>query len=586
MPRKEYTIAKPVAHALFDGQESFAEVLFPETALAEEESFDFSTFGRYGHLQPHFAKAFYVYGFEKHPATRKAVYDALKRFFEFLDVHNAQGRIIEWPSDLTRDVFDGYRRWLLARQSQAGASVYYNTTRRIVNCLKRVARDQFTTCEFPRFNAGPGSMPRSGLTSAVMERIVAAACEEARCVWEIFQRGQQLVADARKRITFDELMNVPVAACAGDVGLLLLYICEVYGGVVPIGYCNQRNGKYDWRLIEAVAAHGGVNAVSRYLHATAESLAPFLILIGDGTWANADALLHFRRDCMRADEVFPFRVSVLWDKPRARREQRRCFDRRKSGSVPRLIEQVLALTERLVPFARKRDQNALFLARGSRWIGVPANESNESVVNLALQQFVTRHGLRDLDGSPLRLRLSDLRPTAMKRELHRGRDLVSVQRLANHQFLSTTVRYVEDVLSEQSTRVIAAAQESLYDVSPGTLSVVPTGMAEQTGVTCSDPTNGRGGVSAVGQLCPNWLTELLNPNLIIPGDPKYIARLLQVRQQLLNSREYMVPKRFELLYCGFLDAVESALAHFDEPILEQAHELLSGLPPLLRLDVA
>src|ERR1051326_6853906 len=310
MPRKEYTIAKPVAHALFDGQESFAEVLFPETALAEEESFDFSTFGRYGHLQPHFAKAFYVYGFEKHPATRKAVYDALKRFFEFLDVHNAQGRIIEWPSDLTRDVFDGYRRWLLARQSQAGASVYYNTTRRIVNCLKRVARDQFTTCEFPRFNAGPGSMPRSGLTSAVMERIVAAACEEARCVWEIFQRGQQLVADARKRITFDELMNVPVAACAGDVGLLLLYICEVYGGVVPIGYCNQRNGKYDWRLIEAVAAHGGVNAVSRYLHATAGSLAPFLILIGDGTWANAAALLHFRRDCMRADEVFPFRVSV------------------------------------------------------------------------------------------------------------------------------------------------------------------------------------------------------------------------------------------------------------------------------------
>jgi hypothetical protein len=111
-------------------------------------------------------------------------------------------------------------------------------------------------------------------------------------------------------------------------------------------------------------------------------------------------------------------------------------------------------------------------------------------------------------------------------------------------------------------------------------------MAERTGLTCTDPTNGRGPASTVGQLCPNWLAELLNPYLIVPAEPKYVARLLQVRQQLLASQERMLARRFELLYRGFLDVVESALRHFEEPVLEQAREFVPTLPPLLRLDTA
>ena len=99
--------------------------------------------------------------------------------------------------------------------------------------------------------------------------------------------------------------------------------------------------------------------------------------------------------------------------------------------------------------------------------------------------------------------------------------------------------------------------------------------------------NGRGPGATSGQLCPNWLVELLNPFLIVPGEPKYVARLLQARAQVVASQERMLARRFELLYRPFLEAIEDALAHFDDPVmLEQARHLVPTLPPLIRLEIA
>src|SRR5438094_619439 len=152
----------------------------------------------------------------------------------------------------------------------------------------------------------------SGFLVYIAVVVFASASKDIKCVWYTLERGQELLANASRLIDTDQLVSLPVSAYTTDLGLLLLYICEAYGGVVPIGYCNQREGKYDWRLIEGIFAHGGVEAIARYLHATVRTLAPFLILIGDGTWANAEALLQFRRNCLRGDEVFPYRVNVLW----------------------------------------------------------------------------------------------------------------------------------------------------------------------------------------------------------------------------------------------------------------------------------
>jgi len=49
----------------------------------------------------------------------------------------------------------------------------------------------------------------------------------------------------------------------------------------------------------------------------------------------------------------------------------------------------------------------------------------------------------------------------------------------------------------------------------------------------------------------------------------------------------MLARRFELLYRPFLEAIEDALAHFDDPVmLEQAQHLARTLPPLIRLEIA
>jgi hypothetical protein len=139
MPRKDYTIALNELLTERDRHIDAGKVVFPETKAAEERSFDFSVFAGYPALYPHFANAFSANAFDKRTATRKGLYGALRRFFEFLDFQGTQGNPVQQPSDLTRNVFNAYRQWLLARQTKAGAGVHYNATRRVVVTLRQVS---------------------------------------------------------------------------------------------------------------------------------------------------------------------------------------------------------------------------------------------------------------------------------------------------------------------------------------------------------------------------------------------------------------------------------------------------------------
>jgi hypothetical protein len=97
-------------------------------------------------------------------------------------------------------------------------------------------------------------------------------------------------------------------------------------------------------LERAIRDRGGRSEVVHFLHATPETLVPYMIAIAAQTFANPEALRLMRRDCMREHVLLEGRVVVTWTKGRSNRPQRRSFLRDKSFSVPNLIERVLALT--------------------------------------------------------------------------------------------------------------------------------------------------------------------------------------------------------------------------------------------------
>jgi hypothetical protein len=59
---------------------------------------------------------------------------------------------------------------------------------------------------------------------------------------------------------------------------------------------------------------------------------------------------------------------------------------------------------------------------------------------------------------------------------------------------------------------------------------------------------GRGPRGRPGELCPEWLWTLTDPGLVIPNDPRYLARVLQLQSHLRAARHQMRADRFDLIY--------------------------------------
>jgi hypothetical protein len=240
---------------------------------------------------------------------------------------------------------------------------------------------------------------------------------------------------------------------------LLVVIERDYGGVSPLSRDTHP-------LYAAIQRHGGVEAVARHLHATPDTLAPFAILIGAETFANADALGHFRRDCLRPDPIFEGSYLVRWHKGRSSGEQQQRLSGQAPSSVPRLVEQLLALTERLVPHTPADEREYLFLVRlrmGSRQAGLIADYA----LRKAGQRLVARHGLCGPDSRPLQFHLGMLRPTGLTLLYRRRGDLLGVSRAAGHSSLSVTVRYVLDPETALDHDRLMAALGGRYAFPPG-----------------------------------------------------------------------------------------------------------------------
>jgi hypothetical protein len=559
-------------------------VRFDDQPGRPPQVFDFGEFGDFPHLCRHIAGAFNRHCGALRRITRTDQFRSIRHFFVFLREQRAVGTHVAEPSNMRTELLQAYAAWLQRRNLTIRTqATYYGGLVRVLTELRRSRPALFSHLIVPRRQFPGVGLERASrymrkLDGRTMQCLREAAWAEVQSIWAEFSRGQALLTEASQRLDREQRPPNP-----RDLGEFLLVIEREYGGVLP-----RFHHGYDQRLAEIVKRHGGTDTVARYLHTTPETLAPFLILIGAETFANADALRLFRRDCVRPDPLFDGSYLVRWHKARSTGEQQRQLSGSAPSSVPRLVERLLALTERLVPHARPDEQQRLFLCRVRKKPERAGLVGDNALIG-AFRNLIARRDVCGPDGRLLPFHLGMLRPTGLTLLYRQRRDLMGVSRAAGHSSLGVTVRYVLDPETElDNDRLIARRQTDLARVGDG-----PTpdpierreavGLpAHAVGFACADPMDGRSPRARPGELCPEWLWPLTDPGLVIPNDARYLARVLQLQRHLQHARHQMRVDRFKLVYLPLVDLIgDEILPRFtDVHVLQDAELLVDQLAPL------
>jgi len=593
--RKDYRLPPQPAHFFDVAAPESLVVRFLTPAGTPAQPLDLSAYAHRPRLAAEFAFAFRHRLADKSDRTRETVQYNLPWWFRFLDEHDPERERVRSASDIDAALLGAYIAWLGRQPLAVGTrDRTWGTVRQALAWLRRHRPDLVQAeLELP-VNAFPRRIeqarPRTALARAELDAVLSACRAEIEASWADFETGSALLAAK------------PHAAPAGpgkpdlkDLGVLLALLVERYGGFVPNQRRPDRGDTLFWPVLHAVKAHGGWVRVSRFLHATAGTLVPYMIAIAAQTFANPEALRNLRRDCMVEHVMLDGRWLVTWHKGRARRVQRRSFLRDRGLSVPNLIDRVLALTAPLVSHAPVAERDRLFLCSGIgglRRIGL----IDPVRVTTLVRAFAVRHDLRDLGGAPLALTLASFRPTGLAlAHAALGHDVAKTQVLANHASADTTMRYVHRPavragqaagLARLQGRFVAVVRggDGVTAVSGeagvDAASPVDARNATASGFTCADPLAGIAPGQRKGRLCTAWLGCFTCPNAVIPLEADTLARLLVMRDALAEARGRMALDRWGLLYAPKLAILErDVLPRFPAALHSAASGLVGRLPP-------
>ncbi|GBQ81703.1 hypothetical protein AA0311_2679 [Asaia bogorensis NBRC 16594] len=415
------------------------------------------------------------------------------------------------------------------------------------------------------------SQPREALRQTELDAVLAACRKDIEASWADFEKGRMLIAQGENAIVEDVRRgNIDLR----DFGILLAFLAHHHRSLMPRRPVPDAEGNSCWLLAQAIRRHGGNQRISRFLHATAETLIPYMIAIAAQTFANPEALRCFSRDCLSEHVFLDGRVLVTWGKGRSNTVQRRSFLRNRSLSVPNLIDRVMAMTAPLVSHCPPSDREYLFVTAGvlsDRHVRLIPSWT----VTRHVHRFAERHDLRNLEGKPLDLTLASLRATGLTlAHAALGGDVTKTQALANHAVPDQTRHYINQptthadqlaALAHLQGRFVEAVRSGSVDGEErqavhGEGSNFAYGghslNASASGFLCADPLGGIAPGQRKGRLCTAWLACFTCPNAVIPLDADTLARLLRTREALVEARSTMVSDRWMLLYAPKLEILE------------------------------
>lgn len=478
-------------------------------------TFDFSHLNFSRHLAETAARFFSVRYGSRAIETQSIAWRAFNNLADAISDTNGH-RIQRLPKDAIMKLREALlKRDLKPQVAQARIKVCIGLVEWCLRNAPRVVAKGVTTV-VPTVYAGLPTETRPAVPEDIVKRVLAACYQEIEETESMLELGRHLgTLDAQ-----------PGDEQARAVHQFLM----ATGGEIP------GRKKLNHRLIVLVDAAGGLREVTRRVRLTAPQVFPYYLALLAQTGANPMALRKLRRDCVSPHPLVSNLERVVWDKPRAGKEQYVDFPAGKTWSAPNLVRRLAALNRTLVLAADSNDRDYLFLSQGTG--ASTASVLSWAYIHLLLDKFITRHDLPNFD-------LAGFRKNVAKAHHVEAGSLMAAKERLNHAEVSTTARYTP--LSDRAAKhdlTMLAFQGRLVQEARGEQSRwksdfnVKKGEAHETlfGFRCGNPYEGRAPGSVAGNLCLQFQKCATCPGALIPlDDIRVVAKLLASSRHLEST---------------------------------------------------
>ena len=213
---------------------------------------------------------------DKSPGTRLSAFThGVRAWFRFLDEHDPSSALVARMAAVDTGVIRAFIVWLDRRPISKGTRYSaWSSFKQIAAWLQRHRSElvhaglELPFNAFPRKNAE--AKRHDVLSAAELDAVLAAARRDIDASWAAFEVGRDALARTdRKAIAAEkDLARLDLS----DLGVLLAVLHDRHGGLVPPQQVTLGRGSGLWRLQFAILDRGGCGEISRYLHATPETL--------------------------------------------------------------------------------------------------------------------------------------------------------------------------------------------------------------------------------------------------------------------------------------------------------------------------
>jgi len=450
-----------------DGKFDGHPPLFLQFALKNKryQNIDLNFFieGEFSRLQIAETFAWYFWYLRKGVAqqTRDGELMGLRKFNKFLNWKAEKSHNISTTHEITSILLSEYQMWLTTIDCLSEKSAYQNYVllTRMINLLRINKPPLFSTgLEIPannytsaKYNSREG--PIIGISE--LSEITKAAIQEINNIRSAHKNALRQLDEGEKWEPFTKSGNCK-AGHWKSISNVMVYLVEQIGiDVIPKSTFKTN--------ISRNKLPGTLVLLNTYVPITDRNFIPFLILLFIRTALNVETLYSLKRNCLR-EHTLPFDLTVLdYEKPRSgsNRYKSLSFPTHQKNGVVDLINFLLKYTKPLVPFARKEEQNYLFLYKST---GNGKNEVRSPGSNFtfrALKKFIKENDLPDFN-------FAQIRPTVATLIYLQTRDIFRVQRLLGHSDVKTTILYIQEevVRSQHNIELkegLASFLESIID---------------------------------------------------------------------------------------------------------------------------
>jgi hypothetical protein len=580
--------------------ESITEVVFRGDPGQKNRTVDFSKFAS---KRPELTSAFCLFfgakaaGLAENSQNKLAA--TFEQFTNFLEAYeDSFGVRVSKLSDLTTTITRGYGDWLDG-DKHIGSSLKLGTNtkniryRAFIRFIKYCQRSEATKARISQTlgfrerweeeRKSPSSTSSLSITDvAKLRKACKSSIADVRCRFE-----------RTSRIISSPLIRVPDLYKTTSLTPFQDHEVRLKASAIAFGI-NRLSGSFRTSMKGLARSlrqpYGEVGAIIEELHFTAQSLIPFIVMIGLMTCFNEISLLTLKRSNLKRGHgiLGDPRLFVIGAKARAGRQQRRSFpiDPDDPFCMDSIVTTVEQFSEGLRQHICGTYSDTLFIAarKTGEEPGGFFNEKNEIMgsLRMALEEYLRTHGIPGF-------RVNDLRTIgADVAAMMSAGDIKVQQILLNHVSIQTTQDHY------QTYQAVRDRQENLghlmnererFITSGGRIDPRNAGAsvglyrAATPGIDCLDAMNSPVRGQRKGVLCSAYGKCLSCPRAVLFPTPTNAGRLLQLHVRFEEARATMNGARWKLEW----DAEHRALLDFWLPlipleIIEEARAI--ELPPI------